>query len=201
MSNDMFRMVCNWSLPNGSIGQNILLAELAGGDLLPAVTQISVLGDRAAWVLDPWLAVCSNGLTLDSVRIYEFDILTNKTAPIGLHAVGLLGLVVEPPLPAGIAVKVNLFPPTRARPAGVYLPACGRNEITAGGGIGAAAVLQALSVADRMTTVSNLNGGLNTYTPMYYSKVDLGVVSLLGSALQIDTAYDYMRSRKDGVGI
>lgn len=201
MANNHFKGVASWSLPNGSIAQNIFHGVLVGGDALAASLKVDILGAHWASVLSPWLPMCTPSTLLSNVRVYEFDETTNTSLPLGLRAIGLAGTGGGSPLPAGNACKINLFPPMRPRPAGMYLPAPERGQVSLTGTIAAPAVLAALGVASDAVAEVALNAGSNAFVPAYYSKKEGGLVLLRNSTLQMNTAFDYIRSRKDGVGI
>lgn len=201
MANNTFKIVAEWSLPNGSIGQNILYAEIAGGDSADPQTLVDDVAIEVERIFSPWLGAVTQNGALSRALVYAFDVATGLSTPVGTGVINSAGLASGNSCPGGVATKVNLFVAGRSRPAGMYLPTPAAALLTATGSMSASTVIGALAVGTDATAVSALTTNGETYTPLYFSEKDGIMVSLVNASIQVDTTYDYMRSRKAGNGI
>lgn len=201
MANDIYRFNCEWSLPNGSVGQNILYAEILGGAGAVQDDLIDDIGIEMVRIFSPWFGAVTNNTILTRVSIYEFDALTGLSVPVGTKVLGNTGVASGDPLPGGCAIKVNLFVQGRSRPAGMFLPAPAVLGVGATGTLDASFALGAVGVGVDATAAATLGTTGLPYVPHFYSDKDNVMVNLVGASTQVDTTVDYMRSRKRGNGI
>ena len=201
MSNDAFKGVVSWSLPNGSIAQNVVYATFIGGDALADVDLTNFLGTHWEAIFSLWLTSVNALTVLDQVAVYEFNPVTGVSQPKGTFISVEPGTATGTALPQGVSVKVNLFPPGRKRPGGMYLPAPTTSKVDSDGSIINAALLDAVAVGVGQTLVVDLQGGGLDYYPTMYSALDNAMIPLWFASVQLNDTFDYMRSRKDGVGI
>ena len=201
MANDRFKLVVEWGLPNSSIAQNILYANIGGGDVADPQQLVADIGSEVIDIFQPWLIRIAANCVLSRVLVYAFDEVNNTAVPLGTDVINNPGTNSNNTLPCGNAVKVNLFPLDRSRPAGMYLPPTVVNSLEPSGSMSSSVAAAAINGGIAATQVrSTAVLGLQ-WIPMYYSVKDGGLVSLTNSSVQVDTTIDYMRSRKRGNGI
>lgn len=201
MSNDMYTAVIVWALANGTEAQNSHLIRVDGGDGQTAAALGPAIGTYLADRVNAWRLIMGNDSSLASIVIYKWDGATETQTPFHTHIVNASGAETQPSLPGGLACKLNLFVSERARPAGIYLPPVSKGYSGLLGAVHSDAVVAALLVGVELTTTGTLPFLGLAVTPFYWSLKDGALVNLVGASVQVDDTFDYIRSRKKGVGI
>lgn len=201
MADDNYKMVVVWSLPNGSQGQNVIYANVPGGDSAVVGDLITDLAGRVGAIFGQWLAHVTASCILELVKIYAFNAATGISTPLGSGVLNDPGTSVNGPLPAGCAVKMNVYPTAKPRPAGNYLPAPTTGSLDSDGSLDAATVAGALAVATALTAGAVLPLTSLSYNPVYWVKADGVIYSYELDPVSVNDVMDYQRRRKAGVGI
>jgi hypothetical protein len=201
MANDNFKIVVEWSLANGSVAQNVIYANIPGGDAANPSDLVNDIVNLIAAKFANWLAEVITTVILNIVKVYGFDEATGLSVPIGSGLIGDPGTATGVPCPAGCAVKVNIYPDLRARPAGIYLPQPAAVSLNTDGTLDAPGVANAALTAAQLVGGSTLGTTGLSWNPRYWSKKDLAMVDIEGAPTEVNDVVDYQRRRKKGVGI
>lgn len=196
-----YRVIAEWSLPNGSVAQNVFHARVINGETADQDDLVDDLKTTIIDILTPWLSSLVTQLILTAIRVYVLDVVTGLVTPVGVGVASAAGTLTGDALPAGVAVKINQYVAGRSRPFGVYLPSPAETQNTANGRISSTAQTNALLVAvnNSQNTVMPTTGLV--YRPLGYSRASANTYELVGANNEVDITFDYQRRRKVGVGI
>lgn len=196
-----YRIVAEWTLANGQVGQNILHANVINGEVANQADLVQDIADAIFDILGPWLVQVASTVILELVRVYLLNQADGTVTPVGTQVINEAGGSLLDSLPAQVAVKVNQYVDGRSRPFGIFLPAPAEGANIGGGLLGSVAQVAAMNSAliGTQTKVMSLTGLV--YRPTAYSRKDQTTVSLIGAAVEVNDVFDSQRRRKPGVGV
>lgn len=201
MADDIFKAVVEWDMPNGSVGQNVLYAQVIGGDAADVEDLVADIVATIVSRLGSWITYLATEFLLDAIKVYAFDASTGVSVPLGAGNPNVTGGDGAATLPLGCCVKLSWYAPQRARPAGIYLPAPTVTHVDDDGSLGVGATAAALATANALKTTGTLIVTGLTYRPVYWAKGDGLMVTINPATSAVNDVIDYQRRRKAGVGI
>lgn len=195
----LYRAIVETEMPSDVNANNILYADIpAAGSL--SVTEILDLW--AEYVNNAWAEIAphiSDVITLLRIIVYVVDTVDGKGTLIGETTSSFTGTNPSAMNAHGVSFKVNFKVPLRARPASLYLPAMGVNNMLDQGLFNSPSVLAVLAFGDDIRDPFVGTGG-EALNPVYWSQKNKVAYPLSEASVVVNNVPDYQRRRKPGVG-